>query len=62
MILMLAASLAMKHGKPGDWSETEQFKGRPIQSRGYWSTIYVREGVDWKVRMVIYNVTPATSG
>jgi ketosteroid isomerase-like protein len=45
----------------GDWSETEQFKGRSIQSRGYWSTIYVREGVDWKIRMVIYNVTPATS-
>jgi ketosteroid isomerase-like protein len=46
----------------GAWSETEQAKGRPIQSRGYWSTVYLREGVDWKIRMLIYNVTPATSG
>jgi ketosteroid isomerase-like protein len=46
----------------GAWSETEQSKpGRPIQSRGYWSTIYVREGVDWKIRMLIYNITPANS-
>ncbi|MBV8277906.1 MAG: DUF4440 domain-containing protein [Verrucomicrobia bacterium] len=44
----------------GEWSETEQGKpGRPIQSKGYWSTIYIREGVDWKIAMVIYNVTPA---
>jgi ketosteroid isomerase-like protein len=44
----------------GEWSETEQAgTGRPIQSRGYWSTVYIREGVDWKIAMVIYNVTPA---
>ena len=46
----------------GEWSQTEQGKpGRPIQSKGYWSTIYIREGVDWKIRMLIYNVTPAKS-
>ena len=44
----------------GEWSETEQARpGRPIQSRGYWSTVYIREGADWKIGMVIYNVTPA---
>ena len=46
----------------GEWSQTEQGKpGRPIQSKGYWSTVYIREGVDWKIRMLIYNVTPAKS-
>ena len=44
----------------GEWSEIEHGKGgRPIQSRGYWSTVYIRQGVDWKIAMVIYNVTPA---
>jgi ketosteroid isomerase-like protein len=44
----------------GEWFEIEQGKpGRPIQSRGYWSTVYVRQGVDWKIAMLIYNVTPA---
>ena len=33
--------------------------GGPIQSKGYWSAIYVREGNAWKKRMDIYNVTPA---
>ena len=46
----------------GEWSETEQPKpGRPIQSKGYWSTIYIREGVDWKIGMLTYNVTPANT-
>jgi ketosteroid isomerase-like protein len=46
----------------GEWSETEQSKpGRPIQSRGYWSTVYIREGADWKIGMLTYNVTPAKS-
>jgi ketosteroid isomerase-like protein len=44
----------------GEWSETEQPRpSRPIQSRGYWSTVYIREGADWKIGMLIYNVTPA---
>jgi ketosteroid isomerase-like protein len=43
----------------GEWSQTEGKPGHPIQSRGYSSTIYIREGVAWKIRMTIYNVTPA---
>jgi uncharacterized protein (TIGR02246 family) len=43
----------------GAWSETGRDKaGRRIQIRGYWSTIYVREGDNWKIAMLIYNVTP----
>jgi hypothetical protein len=26
--------------------------------KGYWSTIYIRAGDDWKIRMLIYNLTP----
>jgi conserved hypothetical protein len=44
----------------GEWSETGQGKaGRPIQIKGYWSTIDIREGDDWKIGMLIYNLTPA---
>jgi uncharacterized protein (TIGR02246 family) len=44
----------------GEGSETEQGRpGHPIQSKGYWSTIYIREGDDWKIAMLIYNLTPA---
>jgi uncharacterized protein (TIGR02246 family) len=35
----------------GAWSETGQDKaGHHMQVRGYWSTIYVREGDNWKLR------------
>jgi ketosteroid isomerase-like protein len=44
----------------GEWSETGQGKaGRPIQVKGYWSTIDVHEGDGWKIGMLIYNLTPA---
>jgi uncharacterized protein (TIGR02246 family) len=44
----------------GEWSCTVRGEsGGPIQSKGYWSAIYVREGNAWKKRMDIYNVTPA---
>ena len=44
----------------GEWSCTVRGEsGGPIQSKGYWSAIYVREGNVWKKRMDIYNVTPA---
>jgi ketosteroid isomerase-like protein len=44
----------------GEWSFTLQGKsGGPIQLKGYWSAINVREGDDWKIRMLTYNVTPA---
>ena len=44
----------------GEWSLTLQEKtGDPIPLKGYWSEIYVREGVAWKVRMQMWNITPA---
>ena len=44
----------------GYWSLTWQGKtGDPIQLKGYWSAIQVREGDTWKNRMEIWNVTPA---
>ena len=44
----------------GEWSFTLQGKsGGPIQLKGYWSAINVREGDGWKIRMLTYNVTPA---
>jgi ketosteroid isomerase-like protein len=44
----------------GEWSETVQFEsGDPIEIKGYWSAIDRREGDDWKIRMLTYNVTPA---
>ena len=42
----------------GGWSAT--LKGQnfgPTQIKGYWSVI--REGDDWKIRMLTTNVTPA---
>ena len=44
----------------GEWSLT--IKGQnfgPIEEKGYWTEIYVREGDAWKVRMQTWNVTPA---
>jgi ketosteroid isomerase-like protein len=43
----------------GEWSQTYQVNGgRPIQLKGYWSNIQVREGDAWKTRMTMSNVTP----
>jgi uncharacterized protein (TIGR02246 family) len=37
----------------GEWNETLQGKnGEPIQAKGYWSDILVREGDDWKIQVV----------
>jgi ketosteroid isomerase-like protein len=44
----------------GEWSVTLQGKkGPPMQLKGYNAYIDVREGDDWKIRMEIFNVTPA---
>jgi ketosteroid isomerase-like protein len=44
----------------GDWSEIGQGKtGEPIPIKGYWSAIDGREGDDWKIRMMSFNITPA---
>ncbi len=44
----------------GEWSLT--IRGQdfgPLEEKGYWSEIYVREGDAWKVRMQTWNITPA---
>ena len=44
----------------GEWSQTiEGQTGGPIQLKGYWTSIVVREGDAWKDRMQIANTTPA---
>ena len=46
----------------GEWSLTVQGKtGDPIQLNGHYSAINTREGKDWKIRMLTWNVTPAPS-
>jgi uncharacterized protein (TIGR02246 family) len=35
----------------GEWSGTLQSQAGPIIVWGYWSTIYVREGDGWKIRL-----------
>jgi ketosteroid isomerase-like protein len=43
----------------GEWSLTLQGQtGEPIQLRGYWSSVDVREGDAWKDRMQTWNITP----
>jgi ketosteroid isomerase-like protein len=45
--------------RTGEWSATLQGKsGGPIQLKGYWGGINVREGETWKIRMLTFNVTP----
>ena len=42
----------------GAWSETIQGeKFGPVQLKGYWSSISVREGDAWKDQMVTWNIT-----
>jgi ketosteroid isomerase-like protein len=44
----------------GEWSESFEGKsGGPMQHGGYWSAIDTREGDDWKIRVLTYNITPA---
>jgi len=44
----------------GEWTRTIQSpNGGPIEVKGYWSSIYVREGDTWKIRFDTFNVTPA---
>jgi hypothetical protein len=44
----------------GEWSATIQVQsqnGDPIQLKGYFGCIDIREGDDWKIRMLTYNMT-----
>jgi ketosteroid isomerase-like protein len=44
----------------GGWSETGQgLSGEPIPIKGYWGAVKVRQGEDWKIRMMTVNVTRA---
>ena len=44
----------------GEWSMTLQGQtGDPIQLKGYFSCVDIREGDSWKCRMQTFNVTPA---
>ena len=45
--------------RTGEWSFTVQGKsGDPINLKGFWSAINVREGDTWKTRLLTFNVTP----
>jgi uncharacterized protein (TIGR02246 family) len=39
----------------GRWWCTLESQNGPVQVRGYWSEIYVREGDAWKIRMLTLN-------
>ena len=42
----------------GEWSCTIQGQGgSPVELKGYYSSIYCREGEDWKIKMVSSNTT-----
>jgi hypothetical protein len=44
----------------GEWSNT--IKGDnwgPIDQKGYWGNVFVRQGDDWKILMDTSNITPA---
>jgi uncharacterized protein (TIGR02246 family) len=45
----------------GEWSaiiEVQGQKGDPIELKGYFGCIDIREGNDWKIRMLTYNMSP----
>jgi uncharacterized protein (TIGR02246 family) len=42
----------------GEWWSTFQSQNGPVQARGYWSAIYVREGDAWKIRMLTLTERP----
>jgi ketosteroid isomerase-like protein len=45
--------------RTGEWSFTLQGKsGGPLQLKGYWGAVNVREGDTWKIRMLTFNVSP----
>jgi uncharacterized protein (TIGR02246 family) len=44
----------------GGWSETDKGKnGEDVPVKGYCSVVDTREGDDWKIRVLTYNVTSA---
>jgi hypothetical protein len=46
----------------GEWSQTIPVEsGDPIKMKSFWSTIDIRQGEDWKMRMLTWNITPETN-
>ena len=46
----------------GELSETTKDpNGGLTEIKGYWSSVYVREGDTWKIRLDTFNVTPAAA-
>jgi uncharacterized protein (TIGR02246 family) len=44
----------------GEWRQTLQDQnGDPVQVTGYWGAVAVREGDEWRFRMLTWNITPA---
>ena len=43
----------------GKWWYTFQRQNGLVFAKGYWSTIYARDGDAWKIRMSTFNQTPA---
>jgi ketosteroid isomerase-like protein len=48
--------------RTGEWSSTLQGKnGDPIQLKGFWGAVNVRDGDTWKIQMLTFNVTPPSA-
>jgi uncharacterized protein (TIGR02246 family) len=45
----------------GRWWSTIQSQEGPVLARGYWSTIFAREGDAWKIRTSTFNVSGGIS-
>jgi ketosteroid isomerase-like protein len=44
----------------GEWAQIIPVQdGDPIEMKGYWGAVIVREGDVWKFRMLTWNITPA---
>jgi len=52
--------VGMMAWETGQWSETGQDKnGGPVPIKGYYGALDIREGDDWKIQMLTYNLTTA---
>jgi len=42
----------------GEWGGSLQSQTGPVFVKGYWSAVYVREGDDWKIRILTLTERP----
>jgi uncharacterized protein (TIGR02246 family) len=42
----------------GEWSCTVETEDGPVHLKGYRSSMYVRDGDDWKIRVSTFNIPP----